>query len=545
LEHLGYLPEYQSPADPLPDFDLLGRYQGIISVLSSNARPAYATWLLKQIRSGMRVAMFGQAGFAIDTPIARELGMAQAPPTIQPAQQPIAAPGDRARVVARDELVGFEAEPPAHDVEGLPLRLEGAHVLEHLRIRTDDGRVACAIASTAWGGVAFSHVFAMRGLHGEFAWVLDPFAFLSRALALPERPVPDISTESGRRVALFVIDADGLGQRARLRGRPRVWSVLENQILDRSQWLHAIDLESVAREPIASDRAAALNLLDSPLAYRRASGVPTLDLLDEAESLTNLPPLFDEGHAGELLVPIAQATNLGDAWSSYLDRRLIEAFAAGDSPRRLRPIVLHYTGSLASSPGGVAALHHVYAWLSEQGVFPIRLDDYEARVAAFREQVLARHLDGSYSFHGGSALRTVRVPAQLGLPDLAVSQGVAAVRVMPQGEYVTFSAQGARRLALARTSLPGAHLEQANGRVERFEVESAGRRAFRVRLRIVADAPLEFQLGGLPIGANCELRQRERQMPFTVDEYGMILVTLPERDTAQAVLFCRSAEPGS
>jgi hypothetical protein len=54
LEHLGYLPEYQSPADPLPDFDLLGRYQGIISVLSSNARPAYATWLLKQIRSGRR-----------------------------------------------------------------------------------------------------------------------------------------------------------------------------------------------------------------------------------------------------------------------------------------------------------------------------------------------------------------------------------------------------------------------------------------------------------------------------------------------------------
>ena len=43
----------------------------------------------------------------------------------------------------------------------------------------------------------------------EYArWVIDPFAFLTQALQLPPMPVPDTTTENGRRLLLAHVDGD-------------------------------------------------------------------------------------------------------------------------------------------------------------------------------------------------------------------------------------------------------------------------------------------------------------------------------------------------
>ena len=51
-------------------------------------------------------------------------------------------------------------------------------------------------------------------------WIIDPFAFLQQALALPALPLPDTTTENGRRLMFIHIDGDGYPSRAELPGTP-------------------------------------------------------------------------------------------------------------------------------------------------------------------------------------------------------------------------------------------------------------------------------------------------------------------------------------
>jgi hypothetical protein len=538
LEYLGYVPEYRDASLPLPEFDLAGRYQGVISVFAPGFVLAnYGAWLLRQVQAGVRVVVFGGLGFAADGPEARQLGIFPVePPRPGEAQaQPVA-------IVTRDAMIGFEAEPLAHGIEGVAVQLKAAGAQQHLVIRTAYGAEATAIATAAWGGLALSHVFALRGLQGERAWVLDPFLFLTRALNLPDMPVPDVTTESGGRVALFVIEANGLSEPARLRGRPPVWSVVRREILDDSPWPHAIALADRLEPEAKRDAAAALNLLAGPATYSAEIAAGSTAPRAMHRSLTALQPLFESDASGaseEIHAPIApDASYLEGSSEAYALRGVIETFQYTDAPRRLRPLALHYHASSASSPGGLDALGAVYDWLANQPLFAVRVEDYKARIRAFREQVIVRHLDDSYGVLGGEALRTLRVPAQLGLPDLGSSSAVASVARLTQGIYVTFAGSGARRLQLGASALHGPHLTQTNGRVESFAVEEHTADRVQVRLRVVAELAAQFRVAGLAPAARCSLQLHKRVVSAVADAHGSVGFNDLEADTGATVLSC-------
>jgi hypothetical protein len=534
LEYLGYVSEYRDISDGFPEQALAGRYQGVITTFAPGEIVAdYAPWLLRQVHDGVRVAIVGGLGFAADGPLARELGIVPLEP---------AAPGElsaqRPLIVQRDALVGFEAEPPAHGIEGIPVKLTAAASEQHLVFRLAPGRDATAIATTAWGGLALSHVFAWRGLQGERAWVLDPFAFLSRALALPDMPVPDVTTESGRRVALFAIQADGLAEPARLRGRPRVWSVVR-ALLDKQPWPHAIDLGVGAEVAAKRDQDAAQNLLLASTSYSSSLRAGTTTAHGIARSLTTLQPLFELAEAAEIPLPMAPDVNyLAGSAEGYAFRRVIETFEYTDTPRRLRPLALHFHAFTASSPGGLEALAEIYAWLSQHALFGVRVEDYRARIRAFREQVIVRSLDGSYTVLGGEALRTLRVPARLGLPDLSHSLGIASVATLPQARYVTFASNGPRRLQLGSAALCGPYLAQANGRVESFAVLEQSAERLRFSLRVVAERAAAFRIAGLAPGARCSLQLHQHSVSVQVNGDGVVDVERPEADTGTVPVVC-------
>jgi len=110
---------------------------------------------------------------------------------------------------------------------------------------------------------------------------------------------------------------------------------------------------------------------------------------------------------------------------------------------------------------------------------------------------VARRLDGTWLLRDLGALRTVRLPAALGWPDLARSPDVAGVRELPQGRYVALapSARPVRALAVTDASPDGGeaapYLESANAAVV------AERRAgpeLWVSLR--GHVPVEMTIGG-------------------------------------------------
>lgn len=538
VEYLGYIPEHRVLGEAPLEADIRDRYQGVITWFTSAHVPAeYASWLRAQLAAGVHFAILGAPGFALDGAQARQLGI----------EVLGAAATGAVRVSQRDALIGFEAEPPTGPLEVPLLRFVGAGAQPHLRLLDARGGEGTAVVTSAWGGAALSHVFATRGLAGERAWVLDPFAFLERALGLSGVPRPDVTTENGRRVALFLVRVQGLGEPTRLPGRPRAAEILEQQVWSRQSWPHSFDLEvAPGSTPSPADRASAERLLRQPFAERVALEPGQTDARTGLLSLTRVQGLTA---GSRVALPIASDLYFLPAGSAeaYPYASVRQTLEYTDAPRRLKPILLDYHAFIGSSPGGLGVLSGLYRWLETEDVYPLRVSEYVARAQAFREQVLVRYLDGAWGLRGGEALSTVRVPTELGYPDLEASPAVASVRRLPQGQYVSFKPGQERRLVLTPKPPLGPHVVQANGVVEAFGVRRAGVSGWQLELRAHGHVALKFELAGLPAQALCSLGDapRGRRAQGTVDARGHLFVATRDLTIAAGLLSCRLVKEAS
>lgn len=228
LYYLGLVPVFINPDDQtLPTLAQLGPLAGIVTTFSNDrTRPAVATFLRAAMARGVRVGVLGWPGVGDANALRDTYGMLRRTTGVT-----VSAPVGISR---RDELIGFEASPLPGRLDFASLNApDGSDVL--LQMRDASGATMDAVALTPWGGYAWPGYSLMRLPAGqdEFRWVIDPVRFLRRALALPAMPVPDTTTESGRRLLLVHIDGDGFPNRSDLPGSPLASEVLLREILQR------------------------------------------------------------------------------------------------------------------------------------------------------------------------------------------------------------------------------------------------------------------------------------------------------------------------
>ena len=228
LNHLGLRYELIDVATtPLPEGILAGRYAGIVSWMrSGDQHPALGPWLARRVREGMRLALFEALGFTPDRALLQTLGLQmQAPP----------APG-RLQIQSSDTgLIGFEAEPLPDRGALAPLRIaDGSSGRSLLRLSDSRGNGYDAAVIAGWGGYVLAP-FAIQEVPGaDFQrWVVQPLAFLREALALPDVPVPDVTTEGGRRMLMVHVDGDGFASRAEVPGAPYASEIMQKQFIER------------------------------------------------------------------------------------------------------------------------------------------------------------------------------------------------------------------------------------------------------------------------------------------------------------------------
>ena len=225
LNYLGYAVE---TADPLrlPTHVLAGQVAGIVVWLEKSpdakSRRALIAWLEKQHLAGIPMALLGDVAFLAGTPLAGKLGMTwrNAPTSREPV-----------RIESQSRWVGFERQPKPHPQDFVPLEIgkgEPQLVLVQEKLRQ------VAVALTPWGGFALTP-YAVATLPGDDyqRWVIDPFVFFKSALRLPDMPVPDVTTESGRRMLLVHMDGDGFPSRAEIKGNPYAGAVIRDRIVRR------------------------------------------------------------------------------------------------------------------------------------------------------------------------------------------------------------------------------------------------------------------------------------------------------------------------
>lgn len=541
LEHMGLLPVGHDLAQGLPTAAALAGFAGVIAWLGPERAPppGYEAWLLARLDSGVPLVLFGTPGVDLRGPLGQRLGLAPAGKPAAFATRPPAG-----QVVQRDRLIGFEADPPPRplEVSAFSLRAHGAQV--HLAVTDSFGRAGVAVATGPFGGLALSHLFALRGLSGQRAWVLDVEGFLEAALQLPPMPRPDLTTESGRRLAVLTLRAAGLAERAQLPGRPATSRVLLRSLLSRHPYPHTLEVaddSSGAERRAASGlaRAAKLTLDDAALTASDADARPPQSSLTRLRSVLVPTALTGPPRPRAVRMPTASDLHyIGEAGHAHAYLRVLETLRYTDGgARRLTAIGLHYHAWMASTAGGLSALQDIYTWLDRQRPVAVGAAAFRLRAEAFAALVLTRDLSGGFGLHGGDALRTVRLPAGLAAPDPARSGGAIGWVALPQGRYVSLLPGPHRRLQPGDADAPPSpHLRDADVVIEAFEAHrDAAGTDIRIGWQATGGRAANLRLGGLPPGASCHVRGA--RPPGRVDAQGQLSLS-PAQGAEALTLRC-------
>ena len=227
INYLGYVPEYHDVRQPLPEAPLAGRYAGIVTWINAGTLPnseQLAAWMKRQRAEGMRIAVLSSFGFPMTAGRAAELGLRFSDGE---------AKGD-VRLERSNAPAGFERKP-LPDRQSFH-RLEVVSGTPLVRIVDAAGGRYDPVAYTDWGGYALAG-YAIASLpepkSEQSRWIIDPIEFLARALALPPMPVPDTTSENGRRLMLVHVDGDGFPSAAELPGRPVAGEALLTEVLQK------------------------------------------------------------------------------------------------------------------------------------------------------------------------------------------------------------------------------------------------------------------------------------------------------------------------
>ncbi len=237
VEYLGYVPVYFDISHQLPEDVIKGRYAGIVSWFNGEALNAeYREWLYRQINDDVKIAFMGSFGFDVDDEFLQKINLRRVEEKIRHLK----------KVRFYDEYLGFESKPLIGKVPYEAYQsIHKSNNKTHLKISFGDKEKQYIepVITGDWGGVAFSPWIIDSQSEGFNYWVLDPFKFFKTALGLSDIPMPDVTTENGRRLWMAHIDGDGFLNRAEMVGTPYSAEVIRDKILKRySDYPHTVSI---------------------------------------------------------------------------------------------------------------------------------------------------------------------------------------------------------------------------------------------------------------------------------------------------------------
>lgn len=211
VQFQGLVPDIRGIDDAMPTESLVRRYAGIVIWLEAPrlASGDFERWLLQQKDAGIPIAMLGYPAIDPDGSLAAEFGF---------KAQPVAE--QLPRVVEQHDAVGFELPVPKLIDLGTPL--DSPDATPWLRLQAGEQFYA-PVAMTDWGGYAFEPftiypVGPSVGGDAQGRWLINPLTFMAAALQLPSMPIPDVTTENGRRLGFAHMDGDGFPSLAEIDG---------------------------------------------------------------------------------------------------------------------------------------------------------------------------------------------------------------------------------------------------------------------------------------------------------------------------------------
>ncbi|EKF75607.1 hypothetical protein A11A3_02022 [Alcanivorax hongdengensis A-11-3] len=326
VQFQGLIPDIRSVDAAMPEGTLTGRYAGIVVWMeeAEQTSDAFEQWLVRQKEAGVPIAMLGYPAVDPQGPYGKAFGFHDLP---MPRSLPV--------VTRASKEVGFESPLPKLINLAVPLDTDDA--TPWLQVSADGNRYT-PVAMTPWGGYAFTPFVIRSALPGISGgdydrWMIQPLDFIHQALQLPAMPIPDVTTENGRRLFFSHMDGDGFPSLAEVQGYrgiadarvmvneifkkydvPFTVSIIEGEIAPDGLYPKRSDeLEAIARDMYALPNVeAATHTYSHPFYWYESQAHPRE--LSGSEGLLRLPiPDYSMDPVRE----VAGSAN-------YINRRLLQ-----------------------------------------------------------------------------------------------------------------------------------------------------------------------------------------------------------------------------
>ncbi|MGC1440220.1 MAG: endo alpha-1,4 polygalactosaminidase, partial [Burkholderiaceae bacterium] len=300
LQYLGYRVDMLDlHRFALPDVPLADRYAAIVGFFEDEDEtllPDLTRFLTRALDEKVPVVLLNDLGIDPFSPLALRLGLA---PLAKRPTPPVS--------VSHQAISGEIA--PLPNVRGTAVRSpEGSQSL--LTLMDASQQTYDGAAVTPWGGFAVRPYTFVPVDYGVDRWVIDPIDFYEKTIGRGDfRPIPDVTTENGRRLLLVHIDGDGFASRAEIPGTPFAAEVMYRDFIKRYQIPHTVsviegetgpkglypklspDLEDIARRIFRLDHVElASHSYSHPFFWHSVvANAASGNNSSEAESLQHLP----------------------------------------------------------------------------------------------------------------------------------------------------------------------------------------------------------------------------------------------------------------
>jgi len=203
-------------------------------------------------------------------------------------------------------------------------------------------------------------------------------------------------------------------------------------------------------------------------------------------------------------------------------KQVIETFEMTESPRRLKPVNVYYHFYSVERRDALKALDDIYAWCRNESLHSLTASQFAALTRDSHHTKFYQKGARSWVALNEGKLRTYRLPASMGIPDLDQCRGVTGYRV--EDDWIYLHTDGSRKslIALADHPEPRLHLVSSTAEIEfrRRETKSVEFTAEDLR-------PIEVVLGGIPVKCPVSFDINGQQSSALADSAGQVRLKLP------------------
>lgn len=226
LEYLGFVPELRDVKKGPPWDYMTGAYAGaVIWTGGLDDYHEFHQWITERIEEGLKVFFLDGFGFPANKRLLAPLGI-----NILKAGEKRLWPFK----IKKSILPFFEVSP---SVDPTVPRLSPEEGTPLLVVEDENGDESVPFALTPWGGYALDGALIVKGFD---AWAYDPFEVFKTVFGPVTTPVPDVTTENGRRILTAHIDGDSFFGYADFDRKRLIGEVIRDEILKRFVVPHTV-----------------------------------------------------------------------------------------------------------------------------------------------------------------------------------------------------------------------------------------------------------------------------------------------------------------